>query len=199
MKRDPNRCPKCGKKDSLRPGTKAADRLLVSNYYFDGELPAIVCNNCGLTSVELKCIGTFQLGVAKIFAEAGYLSPRAFKFMREVLDMQTTDLADLLDVTPETISWWEASGGNNNDWGCLTPEEKRLSSLPFALLSGMVMDRLNGCDDTVKRQRAVHSPMTQLEERRAIPFRDVTIRTDMSEGIRKVIDLWQKAHTTTDK
>ncbi len=65
--------------------------------------------------------------------------------MRKVLGLRATDLGDLLDIAPETISRWENGA---------IPVEARA----FVLLGALVTDRINGRTDTADRLHALRSP-----------------------------------------
>ena len=65
--------------------------------------------------------------------------------MRKALELRADELADLLDVTRETISRWE------ND---RQPLERRA----VALISELVVDRVEGRTRTIDRLRALREP-----------------------------------------
>ncbi|MDX2088302.1 MAG: helix-turn-helix domain-containing protein [Kofleriaceae bacterium] len=67
--------------------------------------------------------------------------------MRKALGMRAVDLAQLLDVTAETVSRWET--------GKIDVETRA-----FALLGTLVIERLEGRDDAVQRLRAIEKAST---------------------------------------
>ncbi|MBI2895513.1 MAG: helix-turn-helix domain-containing protein [Deltaproteobacteria bacterium] len=161
------RCPSCGE-GRLRKGT-ARHSLAVGGHRFGGSLPALVCATCEESFVSAQHLGTFELGAAMMLASSGQASPDVFRFMRKTVGLRAADLAELLDVKPETVSRWE----NGH-----LPVEGRA----FALLAGIVRDRLGaaagdqftGRDDTEALLRAVRKP---AKVRRAVKLGGVSVRS----------------------
>jgi putative zinc finger/helix-turn-helix YgiT family protein len=79
----------------------------VSGRTFTATLHARVCPVCGEKIVAYEDLHPVNLAVAKTLAKEGPIDGPSFRFMRKTLCMKATDLARLLDVTPETISKWE--------------------------------------------------------------------------------------------
>ncbi len=160
------RCTSCGK-SKRRSGT-VPHRLSVGNYEFKGKLPTYICSNkgCGQVTVGFEDMATFELGVAQLLAESGRVSPDAFKFMRKVIGMKAKIIANLLGVAPETVSRWENGG---------LPVETKA----FALLGCMVMDQINGHNNTAFRLSMINFP-AQLDSA-TIKLRGISIRADISK------------------
>jgi DNA-binding transcriptional regulator YiaG len=87
----------------------------------------------------------FELDVAGELARHGEASPEAFSFMRRALGVKAMDLAEMLDVTPETVSRWE-HGQQPIDRGAA------------AILSAMVVDRLEGRTTALDSLKALQRP-----------------------------------------
>jgi transcriptional regulator with XRE-family HTH domain len=85
----------------------------------------------------------------------GFRSRESFKFMRKAFGMKATEIAQALNVAPETVSRWE-NGQREVDW----PE--------FMLLGFLVDDKLAGRTTTLSRLKALAEPAH--EDRVTIPF-----------------------------
>lgn len=107
------------------------ESIKVDGHVFAAQLQAQRCTQCGETFVTADAMGLFELAVAAHLAAAGASSHEAFRFMRKALGLKGTELAALLDVTPETMSRWE--GGK-------VPVPRS----PAALLAAMVEDAAHG-------------------------------------------------------
>jgi DNA-binding transcriptional regulator YiaG len=118
------------------------DRVEISGVVFSGELAARQCVKCGQQYARADELGRFELAVAERLSSLGIRTGDAFKFMRKTLGLRAIDLAELLDVTAETVSRWETG----------EPEARA-----FALLGGMVAERMRGQEETVARLRALKS------------------------------------------
>jgi putative zinc finger/helix-turn-helix YgiT family protein len=137
------RCTNCGNKGLLSGTTE--ERLEVGGIAFLAELPAMVCQECGHSLVLGADMERFDMAVASWLSSHGHRTPEAFRFTRKALGMRATDLAALVQVTPETISHWE-NGHRAIDVGV------------FALLGELVADRIEGRDETLGRLLALREP-----------------------------------------
>ena len=99
------RCTECGS-DELAEAT-APDTLVVAGYTFTADLPAVQCGRCGAIFFEGQGIADFERAVAGEIAQRGPATGETFRFMRKALGLKAVDLAEMLDVTPETVSRWE--------------------------------------------------------------------------------------------
>jgi len=120
-------------------------RRTVDGVTFASDLPAIVCKACGEPYWEAAALERFELGIAAELARMGRGTPAAFKFMRKALGLSGVALAELLGTAPETVSRWE-NGARALDRGA------------FALLGGLLTDRLEGRNDTRARLEALRKP-----------------------------------------
>jgi DNA-binding XRE family transcriptional regulator len=136
------RCIEC--RGQLQQST-TEQRIEVAGVAFVAELPALVCKSCTEFFVNGPDLERFDLAVASWLSSHGHRSPDAFRFTRKALGLRATDLAQLVQVTPETISHWE-NGHRAIDVGV------------FALLGELVSDRIEGRDGTLNRLRALQGP-----------------------------------------
>lgn len=137
------RCYKC--KGETLAETKVEERLDVAGKTFTASIPATKCATCGEVYYSGPVLEAFELDAAGELARHGEVLAEAFSFMRRSLGLKATDLAELLDVTHETVSRWE----NGHQ-----PVERRAA----ALLSAMVIDRLEGRNATLDRLKALLKP-----------------------------------------
>jgi len=134
------RCVEC-KSGRIRKG-EVQEELNVNGVLFTAKLPALVCRACGNNYVTHETLGRFELAVADWLGQHGVRTAEAFRFMRKSLGLKATEVAELFDVTPETISRWE-NGHGSVDVGA------------FAVLGELVSERLNGTQRTLIRLHAV--------------------------------------------
>ncbi len=99
------RCVMCGH-NPLRAGT-VDETVLVGTLRFIAQLPALVCPSCGEDLVSAETMRGLEQGVAEALACDGVRTPEAFRYMRKAIGLKAVDVAELLDVTPETVSRWE--------------------------------------------------------------------------------------------
>ena len=121
-------------------------RRTVDGVTFESKLPAAVCKACGEAFVDAAPLERFELGIAAELAGMGHCNPIAFRFMRKALGLSGVELAELLGVKAETISRWE-NGARALDRGA------------FALVAGLIADRIEGRNDTRARLEALRAPV----------------------------------------
>jgi|ERR1700682_1904171 len=138
-----NSCTKCGARE-LEPTTFSASRK-VAGHTFQGEIAASKCNACGETLVDGPALEAFDVSAALELARAGFAAPEAMRFMRSALGLRAVELAELLDLTPETISRVE---------NAKMPPDKR----SVALLAAMLEDKAVGVTRTIDQLRAIARP-----------------------------------------
>jgi putative zinc finger/helix-turn-helix YgiT family protein len=112
---------------------------------FKAAVRAARCAKCGEETYAGPELEAFDLAVAGELANHGVASAEGFSFMRRALGMMARDLAELLDVAPETVSRWEHG-------------KLPLDRGPVALLSAMVLDRLEGRTTTLDRLKTLLRP-----------------------------------------
>lgn len=142
---------RCGRCDGLLVSRKVDVSRDVGDHVFIAALPARHCRACGETSYEAVILQRFDLHVANRLAEAGVGSGAAFRFMRKALGLRAVDLAELLDVSAETLSRWET-------------EKRALDRGALAVLAACVRDALAGRTSTLDTLRALRTPRA-LEKR----------------------------------
>jgi transcriptional regulator with XRE-family HTH domain len=85
--------------------------------------------------------------VARELANLGVRTGEAVRHMRKTLGLRAADLAQLLDLTPETISHWETG-------------KAPISRAAFVAVGAMIQDAIDGRTTTRDRFAAL------IEERR---------------------------------
>jgi putative zinc finger/helix-turn-helix YgiT family protein len=65
------------------------------------------CGACGETLFDLSDVKHQQRRLAKEIVGRGVRTGPEFKLVRKIAGLRAADLAELLDVRPETISRWE--------------------------------------------------------------------------------------------
>ena len=138
------RCTHCDSA-ALLAETTAENTREVAGHLFVAFLPAKRCNACGKVYFDAAILERFELYVAAALAEAGVKSGAAFRFMRKAIGMRAAELAQLLDVSAETVSRWETAK-RSVDRGAL------------ALLGGLVRDAIAGRTSTLEQLRALREP-----------------------------------------
>jgi putative zinc finger/helix-turn-helix YgiT family protein len=125
----------------LRPSTQV-QKLEVAGRSFSVETPVLECPKCGEVVLDLDDVGRAELAVAQSLATEGPVDGETFRFMRKVLGLKAVDVASLFGVAPETVSRWE-TGARDVDKGS------------WALLGTMVVERINGQENTLQRLRSL--------------------------------------------
>jgi DNA-binding XRE family transcriptional regulator len=77
-------------------------------------VPALRCGCCERVHVEPCTLERLRLVVGCELANLGVLTGEAFRHMRRALGLRACDVAQLLDLTPETISHWETGKARPN-------------------------------------------------------------------------------------
>src|SRR5437660_3933165 len=97
---------------------------------FAGEVPATHCEACGQTRVSGPGALAFERALVAELAR-GEVGPQAFRFLRRAAGLQGSRLAELLDVTPGTVSRWENG-------------RKPLERRAVALVSALALEQTGG-------------------------------------------------------
>ena len=141
-------CAVCSSKKKLRPGA-FVHRAQVGEVFFDGEIPADTCSDCGEIYVNAQALQRFELFVAKHLAENNQRTPEAFRYMRKALGMRAVDLAQLIGVGSETISRYETGA-------------REIDPVRFGVLATLIIESLAGREDTLHRFKTVHQPVKRM-------------------------------------
>lgn len=96
------RCPNCKSVDSFRPW-EGTMKLRGVEFLAHGER----CRECGEIVFDSSEVKRQERLVATGLVERGVRSGRDFQYVRKVAGLKATELAELLDVRPETVSRWE--------------------------------------------------------------------------------------------
>ena len=148
------KCVSCGKTDLIRGAVSHA--VTVAGVEFATELPGQRCPACKYSTVNGPAAARFELLVANELFTRGLRGGASFRFMRKALGMKAIDIAQALNVAPETISRWE-NDQREVDW----PE--------FMVLGFLVDDKLASRTTTLSRLRALADPARP--DRVVIPYR----------------------------
>lgn len=100
--------------------------------------------------IDNSILDKLDLMIANKLASAGLCSGTVFKIMRRSLGLAAIDLAELLDIAPETISRWENG-------------KRGVDRATIITLGALVSDALHDRTDTMSRLRALRQP-AQLEK-----------------------------------
>ena len=138
-----NRCWKC--KSKALKAILVAESRTVASHVFTAELPWLHCDGCGERTISGPVLEALDLSIASALARAGITAPEALRFMRKALGLPAAELAELLQLRPETVSRMENGK---------TVADRRT----VALLAAMVFDRQAGREDTLERLRVLAHP-----------------------------------------
>lgn len=144
----PGECARCG--GASLAAAVVSEAMEVDGRTFVAELPAVRCEGCGETYLDLGTLGTFEKLVAAKLVELGARSGAALRFMRKAIGMRAVDLADLLDVAPETLSRWE------ND-------QREVDRGALMTVGSLVLDAVRGSSATLDRLKALRAPAPPSE------------------------------------
>ena len=134
------KCPNC-QSEKMKPGTADLAREL-GGVTFKAKVPVERCGACKEWYVSHDNGRRFEIAVALAVEAQGLDSADAFKFMRKATELRAVDMAELLAVTPETVSRWETGK---------VPVDRRA----LALLQALVTDYAGGSTVTLDRLRAL--------------------------------------------
>ena len=148
------RCVQCQGETLVK--TVAEDSVTVAGRTFTASMPATKCARCGETSFHGSDLADLELKVAAIIAREGPSDGETFKYMRKTFGLRAVDLAQLLDVAPETLSRWENA-------------QRPVDRACWVTLSAMVLDQLEGRTSTLDRLKALLKPEPRPKLVRLVP------------------------------
>jgi DNA-binding XRE family transcriptional regulator len=102
---------------------------------------AIKCGGCGEVFLNGPDLGRAELLAGGEAMARGLRDGGTFKFIRKALGLRASELGDLLDVSPETISRWENS-------------HRAAERSVWNTLADLVSDKLHGKKTTLDRLTA---------------------------------------------
>ena len=99
-----SKCPLCTS-DRLIPAT-ILEQLEIGGVSYKADVPCTHCEGCGEDFIPAASLATFERAVAEDLTRRAP-SGKGLRFVRKELGLPARELAQLLDVTPETVSHWE--------------------------------------------------------------------------------------------
>lgn len=136
------RCARCGCDDLEDASEKVSISFERSGVTATVTAPAHRCARCAEVAVDGATIDRCRLAACRALAATGVHDGEVLRCMRKALALRATDLARLLDVTPETVSHWETG-------------KVAANRAVFATLGAMIEDALEGRTDTRDRLAAL--------------------------------------------
>ena len=134
------KCANCGSQLERTTTTRVQQ---IAKRKFSTDVAARVCTACAAVYVDADALERADLDVACALAERGPASGETFRFMRKALGMRASDLAELLGVTPETVSRWEN-------------EQRPVDGATWITLGSLVLEEAHKVPATLERLRAIH-------------------------------------------
>ena len=134
---------KCAVCQGELESAEVAQEVTVGPTTFQGSVPGRRCAACGETFTSAAQASRFDVLVARELVQSGASSGEALRFMRRARELRAADLADVLGVTPETVSRWENG-------------KHPIDRASWAVLAALVTEGIEGA--TATRLRAAASP-----------------------------------------
>jgi len=125
-------CPHC-ERSTVASATHELSRR-IAGVTFRATVPAELCTSCETPVIADADLQRFELLAARELVAMGVYTGDAARFMRKSLEITAAQLAELVDVAPETVSRWE------------TGKTEAPPRALFLLLGFFVADRLEGRD-----------------------------------------------------
>jgi hypothetical protein len=152
----------------------------VAGREFVMRVPGYACRSCSVRYLDAAALRGAELEVACRLALDGPADGGAFRVMRKALGLRATELAEMLDVTPETISRWE-NGPRRIDRGA------------WVVLGSLVLEAAGRPTATLDRLRTAAvgrgARRVRIEARTRAPSSDGRI-----SGVRRRVVPKQRAH-----
>lgn len=105
---------KCTECHSPMRVERTEETVRVAGRQFVGDLPALRCAN-GHVLIDGPGLEQFEREIAQHLAR-DRASADAFRFIRKANGLPAKTVAELFDVTPETVSRWESGALSCRDW-----------------------------------------------------------------------------------
>lgn len=148
------RCVQCGS-DRLEDAT-SPDSLKLDGMTFSAELPCIRCVACGETYTHGLDIGAFEEAVARELVARGLVSASALRFLRKTAGLSGKALAELLNVSAESVSHWETG-------------KHAIPRATWATVGALALERVAGRVDMLGCLGACAEPRREREVRLEVP------------------------------
>lgn len=135
-------CTKC--QTAMRLVTREK-RIPVAGVEFLVTMPVWECPMDESWIVPVAVHQEFDRQALRTIATQGPATGLTLKFLRGSLKMKATELAELVDTAPETLSRWETGA-------------KPVNPLVWVAVAAMALDKLDGRATTQKQLRAAREP-----------------------------------------
>jgi transcriptional regulator with XRE-family HTH domain len=129
------KCVNCGKVGTLVEGVFPFSMTL-GGTAFNVDMLMRRCRSCKERYLKPGALDVVYFEAARHFARSGDIRPETLKIIRKAAGLPAVELAELLDLRPETI--WRMENGK-------TPPDRRT----VALLAAIVEDRATGSTGTI--------------------------------------------------
>jgi DNA-binding transcriptional regulator YiaG len=123
------RCSSCGEGEA-RSITHPAKRE-IDGTVFAADAPASRCDTCREMLISGPGMLAFDRALTGELARSGTVGPQGFRWLRKAARLPSVRLAELLDVTPGTVSRWENG-------------KQALDRRAVALVSALALDAQGG-------------------------------------------------------
>jgi putative zinc finger/helix-turn-helix YgiT family protein len=139
-----NKCPSCGE---ALAASKKRQTQCVGGRDFVVTVATGCCRACGSVFLENASLQRAEMEIACDLARHGPVSGEAFRHLRKTLGLRAIVVADLLGVTPETISRWENG-------------QRPVDKAAWLTLGSVVLEKASRRPETLERLRElrVHGP-----------------------------------------
>lgn len=163
------RCPACRRGRLTRATANHTVKIGDVEVVFR-EVPVSRCGSCKETVFEGPFMERVELYAADELARSGAVSPDGFRFMRKALGLRAEDLADMLDVSNETVSRWET--GKNP-----------IARTALAVLGALIEDEIAGRETMTEILEALKKPETS----RRIIARAVPVEPESTAAVHNAV------------
>lgn len=119
---------------------------MFSGVRFKTNLTGSMCERCGETFVGYDALAAFELAVAVETVRAGLRDGATFRFQRKALGHSLSQVAEMFDVDPGTVSAWEAN-------------REAIPTSALIAMGALVLDHVHGHTDTLNHIKALGRPI----------------------------------------
>ena len=138
------KCPSCG---GALVASRKRQTQSVGGRDFVVTVAAAACRGCASVFLENASLQRAEMEIACELARHGPVSGEAFRYLRKTLALRAVVVADLLGVTPETISRWENG-------------QRPVDKAAWMTLGSVVLEQASRRPETLERLRELraHGP-----------------------------------------